>query len=630
MPPASAWRAGLGAWIEPGGARFRVWAPERRAVDLVLEGPGVRSVQALERGRDGHFGGFVAGAGAGQRYRYRLDGEGPYPDPASRFQPEGVHGPSEIVDPAGFAWSDAGWSGMPLDDLIVYELHVGAFTPAGTFAAVSERLPYLRDLGVTALELMPLGDFPGARNWGYDGVALFAPARCYGGPDDLRRLVDTAHRHGLGVLLDVVYNHFGPDGAYHGLFSRRYHDRRRRTPWGDALRLEGRDSAHVRDFFFENAAHWVGEYHFDGLRLDATHAFVEKGPRFFLAELRERLQAAFPARPPLLIAEDHRNLAHMVRPASAGGFGLDAVWADDFHHQVRRGLAGDSDGYYRDFSGSLSDLAETVRKGWFFCGQRSEHLGGPRGSDPHGLGPRRFVVCLQNHDQVGNRALGERLNQQIGPAAWRAASVLLLLSPLTPLLFMGQEWAAGTPFQFFTDHAPELGRLVTEGRRREFARFAAFSDPQARERIPDPQAASTFERSRLAWEELQEPAHARVLALYRALLALRRGQPALAAPDWEGFEAVAVEPGGLLLGRRAADGTRYVAALRMQGAGPLMTERLALNRGAPARPWELLLSTEDPAYCDDPRPIEADLGAAAPALHFARPGAAVLRTPAGG
>jgi maltooligosyltrehalose trehalohydrolase len=613
-------RGPLGATPEPGGVRFRIWAPERRQTEVCVETPGREAVHPLWRDADGFHGGLVAGLGPGDLYRYRLDGEGPFPDPASRFQPLGVHGPSEVVEPAAFAWSDAGWRGVPPEALVVYELHVGTFTPEGTFAGVAGRLPHLRDLGVTAVELMPLADFPGGRNWGYDGASLFAPARSYGRPDDLRRLVDEAHRLGLGVLLDVVYNHFGPDGAYAGAFSPHYFSKEHETPWGAAMNLDGPSSGPVRDFFVLNATRWLAEYHLDGLRLDATHALVDEGTRHFLAELQERVRAALP-RPVLLVAEDHRNLASLVRPEAEGGLGLDAVWADDFHHELRRLLAGDHEGYYADYEGRAAFVAAAVRDGWIFKGQRSEHFGGPRGTDPAGLEPRRFVFFLQNHDQVGNRALGERLHNQVDLATFRAATALLLCAPQTPLLFMGQEWAAPEPFLFFTDHEGGLGRLVTEGRRREFGRFSAFADPRRRERIPDPQAASTFERSRLDWARVEEEPHASTLRLHRALLRLRREEPLLRDAAGRTVRADPAGEDGLAV-ELAAEGRALLAVVRLRGAGTVDLRGLSPPGG---RAWEPVLTTEDPGFAAPPRPVALDLAGGGPRLSFARPGAVVLR-----
>jgi maltooligosyltrehalose trehalohydrolase len=623
------WRPSFGAWCEAAGARFRVWAPTTARVDVVIERPhGALLIQRLEHAPDGTHTGFVEGAGAGDCYRYRLDDAGPYPDPAARFQPNGVHGPSQIIDAQRFSWSDDGWRGVPLHELVAYELHVGTFTPAGTFAGASAQLSYLRDLGVTAIELMPIADFPGRWNWGYDGVCLFAPARCYGTPDELRRLVDHAHKLGLGVLLDVVYNHLGPDGAYAYVFSPYYFSKRHHTPWGDAVNLDGPHSDMVRAFFIENALHWVHEYHLDGLRLDATHALFDDSPRPFLAELAASLRDSVSGREVLLIAEDRRNLARIVRPQADAGWGFDAVWADDFHHQLRRRLAGDNEGYYRDYSGSAADLATTLRQGWFYCGQHSLHFGGPRGTDPNSLAPRQFVISLQNHDQIGNRALGERLHHQIDLAAYRAATVLLLCAPETPLLFMGQEWAASAPFLYFTDHQPELGRLVTEGRRREFAAFSAFTDPLARARIPDPQDPTTFQRSRLDWSNVTEP-HASILRLYRAVLALRRSEPALQSATWSGFEVSPVGAAGLIL-RRTAAASVLVVAVQLSGAGVLPLVQggtaagLELDR---AREWKPVLTTEDTAFSPDPKAIRLDLLNAIPTASFERAGAVILSVP---
>ena len=475
----------LGARPSPDGVRFRVWAPDKKAIDLVIMAgePEPRVIPLAKQG-DGVFEVFVPGLAAGARYRYQIDGEGPYPDPASRYQPEGVHGPSQVIDPARFAWTDGGWRGVAAADLVIYELHVGTFSPEGTFDGVTRRLPDLARLGVTAIELLPVADFPGRRNWGYDGVDLFAPTRCYGTPDDLRRLVDQAHRLGLAVLLDVVYNHLGPDGNYLAQFAPDYFSAQHRTPWGPAINLDGPGSAHVRAFFFENAIHWLREFHIDGLRLDATHRFFDDSPRHFLTELTAVVHESIGERTIHLIAEDARNLATLVRPVAEGGWGLDGIWSDDFHHELRRYLVGDFEGAFRDFRGSVLDLVRTINRGWLFEGAYSIHRGYFRGTDPTGLAPRSFVFYIQNHDRIGNRALGERLNQQVDAATYRAAGALLLTTAATPLLFMGQEWAASAPFVFFTDHPEELGRLVHESRMQEFRDYAAFVDPAQRDGNP--------------------------------------------------------------------------------------------------------------------------------------------------
>jgi maltooligosyltrehalose trehalohydrolase len=620
---------------------FRVWAPRARRLEVILEktakAVGAQTPEvSMVKANDGTFTAVAPGVAAGDRYRYRVDGQGPYPDPASRFQPEGVHGRSEIVDPKSFRWSDANWRGVELDDLVIYELHVGTFTPAGTFAAVIDHLDQLVELGVTAIELMPVADFPGNRNWGYDGVDLFAPARCYGSPEDLRRLVDTAHGRGLAVLIDVVYNHLGPDGNYLGVYSPYYFSKRHPTAWGAALNLDGEHSAMVRAFFIENALHWINEYHFDGLRLDATHALVDEGARHFLAELSAAVHNSVTDRRVLLIAEDHRNLATLVKPEDEGGWGLDAVWADDLHHQVRRLLAGDHQGYYRDYAGTVADLAETIRKGWFYTGQHSVNWNEPRGTDPDEIPPRRFLYCLQNHDQIGNRALGERLHHQIDLAAYRAATALLLCAPATPLLFMGQEWAASTPFLFFTDHHERLGRRVTEGRRNEFKNFSAFSNPEARHRIPDPQAESTFRSSKLIWEEMNREPHASVRRLYQVLLHLRRADTALRAADRASCEVTTFDESAILLIRRSplelgaltqsrSPGPTVLVMVQLLGVGTVDLHKHSAARTLEGRRWKTILTTEDDEFCTDPHRPEIELSGSSPVIRFLRPSAVVLR-----
>jgi maltooligosyltrehalose trehalohydrolase len=621
------WKPTLGAWRNGGKTYFRLWAPEARTVEAVRETKGAAELSLpLGRSADGFFEGSSSEFQPGDLYRYRIDGQGSYPDPASRWQPQGVHGPSQVVDAAAFGWTDAEWRGRRLEELVLYELHVGTFTPAGTLQAAAEKLPVLHDLGVTAVELMPVADFPGDRNWGYDGVALFAPARCYGTPDDLRRLVDEAHRIGLAVHLDVVYNHFGPDGAYHGVYSPYYFSRTHKSPWGAAVNFDGPQSAGVRKFFIENALYWIHEYHLDGLRLDATHAIVDTSGRHFLAELsdavRESLSAGSEAgRAVVVIAEDVRNLAWMVKPESEEGWGLDGVWSDDFHHEMRRFLAGDRDGYFEDFGGTAEEIAATARHGWFYSGQYAPFFGQERGSDPGGIPPQRFVFFLQNHDQVGNRALGERLNHQIDAAAYRAATALLLLLPETPLLFMGQEWAASAPFQFFTDHHAELGKRVTEGRRDEFRRFAAFADPETRRRIPDPQEPQTFERSRLDWEEREAEPHASTIRYYRSLLALRRSEAALNAGT--GLDIWELDADTLLLRRREATGGDLLAVIRLRGAGTVDLRGIPYAHIGLARRWRLLLTSEEAEFAPDAKPPRVD--ESGPAVEFARPGAALFR-----
>ncbi len=515
----------LGALPQAGDVLFRLWAPRHEHVDLLLEDDsGDEAAQELpmEAAGHGYFERFVEGARAGARYRYRPAGEGapsdPLPDPASRCQPEGVHGPSQVVDPAQYTWQSGTWTGRPQRELVFYELHVGAFTPEGTFDAARRKLRTLKELGITAVELMPVAAFPGERNWGYDPAAFFAPARAYGAPDDLRALVDAAHREGLAVFLDVIYNHFGPDGAYGAVFAP-FFTEKHHTPWGDAINLDDEGSAGVRHFFIQNALMWLEEYRIDGLRLDATFALYDDSETHFLAELSEAVDALSEESGfrRYLVAEDHRNLARVYRPRAEGGYGLDAGWIDDFHHQMRNLTAGDTAGYFSDFAGTTApDLARTLREGWFFSGQHSDYFGHARGTDPTLLSLDQFVFYIQNHDQIGNRPQGDRLTDDIGLPLYRAASALLLLAPQLPLVFMGQEWAAASPFQYFTDHNDELGRLVREGRRKEFEDFEGFAAD-----VPDPQSPETFQRSKLDWAEREQAPHAGMLRLYRELLHVR-------------------------------------------------------------------------------------------------------------
>ncbi|MDP9349313.1 MAG: malto-oligosyltrehalose trehalohydrolase [Gemmatimonadota bacterium] len=618
-----------GALPVEGGVAVRVWAPEHRTVEVVVYGPNEESLHPLAPEGDGYFSAVVEGLRPGARYRYRLDEGDTFPDPASRSQPEGVHGPSEVVDPAAFRWTDDGWRGIPLEEMVIYELHVGTATPEGTFDSLIERLDHVVELGATAVEIMPVAEFSGKHNWGYDGVDLYAPSSAYGGPEGLRRLVDAAHARGLAVILDVVYNHFGPEGNYlYAVTGGRFFTDRHKTPWGDAINYDGEGSRAVRDFVVRNAVHWAEEYHMDGLRLDATHAIIDDSPVHVLTEVVERVRATLPReRHFVFIAEDERNERRLITPVEEGGVGIDGVWADDFHHQMRRLTAGDSESYFADFSGTTEDVAATLRKGWFYEGQLSRNHGARRGAPAEGLAPPKFVHHIQNHDQVGNRAMGDRLSDAVPLPVYRAASALLLLSPYTPMLWMGQEWAASTPFQYFTDHPAELGKLVTEGRREEFGKFSAFSDPEMREKIPDPQSPETFRRSKLRWEEVAEAPHAGILALYRELLMLRCTHPALRERARESFTAAAFGEQVLVLRRSAPDGSALLLVCSL-GEGA----RLELS-GQETRPpvgpgWELLLSTEEGRFGGE----EGEVAHLSPdgVLELRGAGAVLLRAAGGG
>ncbi len=577
------WKMRSGANLIGDGCRFDVWATNASYVDVEL----IRDVETtwhpMEPAGDGRFSTTLDFAVAGDRYRFRLNGEQTYPDPYSRFQPEGVHGPSEVVDPASFEWGDSDWPGLSPDGLMIYELHVGAMTPEGTFAALEERLPYLRDLGVNAIEVMPVAQTPGSRNWGYDGVDLFAPNHNYGRPDDFRHLVDAAHRHGLGVILDVVYNHLGPEGAYLSAYSSDYFTERHQTPWGAGLNWDGEGSEWVRQLAIDNACHWIAEYHIDGLRLDATHAIIDDSDTHIVQELTAKSREVAGDRSIVVFAEDERHDIGRARPVERGGEGLDGVWADDFHHEVRVLLTNAHESYYAHYEGTTEDIALTVNRGFEMIDEGHRR---PDESDPASA----FVFCIQNHDQVGNRPFGDRLHHEINLDRYRVASALLLAAPETPLLFMGQEFAASTPFLFFTDHPEELGKLVTEGRRREFAGFKAFDHARMRETIPDPQAESTFLASKLDWSETET--HAGTLALYRELLRLRRDDPVLSVNDRRQTDAFAASAQVVVIHRWNGAEHRVLVANFGQ-AVEMPSDWLERVEGGPDARWELLLSTDE-------------------------------------
>jgi len=493
---------------------FAVWAPRARGVELFLR----NARHEMTRDNRDWFRLEVDDAVVGEPYGFCLDGGPPRPDPRSQSQPDGVHGLSRTVDHQSFEWHDQGWRGISLRGSILYELHIGTFTPQGTFDAAIERIPHLVDLGIDAIELLPVAEFSGTRGWGYDGVDLFAPHQSYGSVDGLKRLVDACHRSGIGVVLDVVYNHLGPAGNYLNEFGPYFSDHHQ-TNWGDAVNFDGPGSEEVRAFVIDNALMWLRDYHIDGLRIDAVHAIVDESAHHILEELAVEVDvlAAHTRRPLFLIAESDLNDPVFVRSRDAGGYGMDAVWADEWHHALHSALTGERAGYYEDF-GTLELLAKALRQAWVHDGTWSQYRQRHHGQPITGLAGHRFVVCTQNHDQIGNRAAGERSTALMNDGRLRVAAALLLTAPFTPMLFQGEEWGAGAPFLYFTDHEdPDLGRAVSEGRRREFAPFGWKPED-----VPDPQSWSTFERSRLDWSELDRAPHRSLHAWYSQLIALRR------------------------------------------------------------------------------------------------------------
>jgi malto-oligosyltrehalose trehalohydrolase len=506
---------------DDGTVRFSLWAPAQKEVGLRLAGRAGDLL--LEREKFGWHSLVTEAATAGSLYQFVLSDGLAVPDPASRFQPRDVHGPSEVIDPRQYQWHDADWRGRPWHEAVIYELHVGCFTAAGNYDGVRERLGDLANLGITAIELMPLADFPGRRNWGYDGVLPFAPDSSYGHPKQLKALIDAAHAVGIMVLLDVVYNHFGPDGNYLSLYAPQFFTERHHTPWGAAINFDGSGSRTVRDYFIHNALYWLTEFHFDGLRFDAVHAILDDSPTHILAELAQRVRTALPGRAVHLVLENEHNEASLLERSPGGEPPLyNAQWNDDVHHVLHVAATADSEGYYEDYIGRTRLLGRALAEGFAFQGEPMPYRGAPRGEPSAQLPPSAFIAFLQNHDQIGNRALGERITALASQSAIRAVTAVYLLLPQIPMIFMGEEWQCPQPFLFFCDFDQELGVKVLEGRRAEFARFEAFRDESARAQIPDPRAEDTFRASQIDWTGLTYPDASAAFVRYRELLAVRR------------------------------------------------------------------------------------------------------------
>ena len=569
-------------FVDEDVVRFRLWAPKARHVDLLLDD---RLVNPMPAVGDGWFELIQNSCRPGSLYKFQIDGGARVPDPASRFQPADVHGPSEVIAAGAFDWQDGQWLGRPWEETVLYELHVGTFTPQGTFSGVEQKLDYLVELGVTAVELMPVADFPGARNWGYDGVLPFAPDAQYGGPEDLKHLIQSAHAKGLMMFLDVVYNHFGAEGNYLHEYAPQFFTDRHRTPWGKALNFDGPDSRPVREFFVHNALYWLSEFHFDGLRLDAVHAIVDNSSPSVLIELAETVRSRIDRRRQIhLVLENDDNCAsYLKRAASGRPNSYSAQWNEDIHHSLHVAITGEHDGYYADYADcAVQHLERCLRDGFDYQGQPSGFREGRRRGEPCAdLPPTAFVSFLQNHDQVGNRAFGERIVKLAEPQALRAAMATLLLAPSPPLLFMGEEFGANTPFLFFCDFEPGLAKAVTEGRRNEFARFT-LGDWREPSGIPDPSAKETFERSKLNWQSLHQTEHTEWLEFYRHLLRLRRWE--IASRPWRAVtgEFRAFECQGLLAQWRA-DSTTLTLITNLSGG---------VLRAIPRPPGDLLYCSE--------------------------------------
>jgi len=493
-------------------------APEPRDVRLVIEGRGLRQELPMNREPDGYYSTVVSGTGDGDLYRFWLDGE-LAADPASRFQPDGPFGPSQVIDPSRYAWSDHAWRGVPADRRVVYEMHVGTFTPEGTWRSAIQKLPLLADVGITVLEVMPVAEFPGRFGWGYDGVFPYAPTRLYGSADDFRAFVDAAHTRGLAVILDVVYNHLGPDGCVFHRFAKQYFTDKYDNEWGDALNFDRQDAAAAREYWSWNGAYWIDEFHLDGLRLDATQSIFDDADGHVLGEISARAREAARGRPVYLVAENEPQHVRMVRPLDQGGYGLDALWNDDFHHTAVVAITGRREAYYSDHHGTPQELVSAAKHGYLFQGQRYAWQKKPRGTSTRGLSPASFVNFLENHDQVANSGDGSRLRLRTSPGRYRAMTALMLLMPGTPMLFQGQEFGASTPFLYFADHNPELAAAVRKGRAEFVRQFPSIATPEMQERLPAPDDEQTFRRCTLDWSEFDR--HETWRRLHHDLIALR-------------------------------------------------------------------------------------------------------------
>lgn len=596
MPNHSRRRLPVGAEMTDNGVRFRVWAPERHQVEVVWDSqkrPGL----PLTRQDEGYFSGTLDHVGGPLDYWLKLDGQADLlPDPASRFQPQGPLGPSRVVDPSTYSWNDGAWQGIGPSDQVLYEMHVGTLTPQGTWAAALAELPALAELGVTVLEVMPIAEFHGDFGWSYDGANLFAPTRLYGEPDDVRRFVDEAHRLGLGVILDVVYNHLSSVGEkLLRPFAAQYVSTRHKSDWGASLNFDGEQSGPVREFFLANARYWIEEFHFDGLRIDATQAFHDQSKTHILKELVREARRAAGDRQVLIIGENEPQRAELLRPEDQGGFGFDAMWNDDFHHSGSVRLTGRREAYYNDYLGTADELIATVRWGYLFQGQRYAWQDNPRGTPALDRPATQFVNFLENHDQLANSLTGERLHQRTSPGRYRAMTALLLLAPQTPLLFQGQEFGASTPFLYFNDAPADQADLVRAGRAEFLRQFPSLASPEIQARLPDPCSAACFRRSQLDPAERQSHAHA--LDLHRDLLRLRREDPVLSLHDASRVHGIRLSDDALMLRYLgdAEDNTRLLVInfgceLRLASiANPLVAPPVGMR-------WEIQWSSEETCY----------------------------------
>ncbi len=582
----------LGAYVVEGGVQFRVWAPKAESIDVVFE---KGHTQSLERDERGYFSGIVSHACPGMTYRFRLDEGKDYPDPCSRFQPQGPHGPSQIVDSAAYRWRDHEWSGVHMAGQVIYELHIGAFTEEGTFDAAIRELDSLKRLGITLVEVMPIAEFSGRWNWGYDGVCLFAPSRMYGDYDAFKRLVDAAHEKGLGVILDVVYNHFGPDGSYLSVFSDDYVTDRYPNEWGQALNFDGPGAEGMREFVVQNACYWIEEFHLDGLRIDATHAIYDASERHILADLSTEARRAAGGRSIVLIAENEAQNIRAVRPVEQGGWGLDAIWCEDFHHVSRVAATGRSEAYYTDYRGTSQEFLSSLKRGFLYQGQRYHWQRKARGTVVDREPAGSFVFFIQNHDQIGNTLTGNRLHTLTSPGRYRVLTAINLLAPQTPLLFMGQEYGASTPFLYFVDFAGhEIGPKVRQGRQDFLGQFPSYASDEAQKSMFDPNDPMTFERSKL--DRAERAAHGSLYRLYRDLLRLRREDLVFSAQSRDKLDGAVLNQEAFAVRYFEETGYDRLVVVNLGADLHFVPAPEPLLAPRPNGYWALLWSSDHPQY----------------------------------
>lgn len=588
--------------LNKGEAHFRVWAPVAKTVEVVLDDDRIVPLQREEHGyHSGH-----AAAAAGTRYRYRLNGDAPYPDPVSRFQPQGPHGPSQIVDPNAFSWTDGKWTGVPLDRVVLYEMHIGTFTRQGTWRAAAEQLNELAALGITLLEVMPVAEFPGRFGWGYDGVNFFAPTRLYGEPDDFRFFVDRAHSLGVGVILDVVYNHFGPDGNYLKRFAPDYFTDRYQNEWGEAINFDGPNCQPVREFFLANARYWIDEFHLDGLRLDATQQIFDESSEPIVREVAKAVRAAAQGRITYVVAENETQVTDLVRPIEAGGSGFDGVWNDDFHHTAMVTLTGKKSAYYSDYNGTPQELLSAMKWGFLYQGQRYAWQKRRRGTPGLDVPPARFVTFLQNHDQVANSGRGLPLPALTSPGRLRAMTAYWLLGPGTPMLFQGQEFGSARPFLYFAEHKPDLAKLVAVGRHKFLTQFPELGLPATAALLADPADPATFEQCRLDFGDRVK--NAGLYQMHRDLLTLRRMDPVFRAIKPRGFDGAILDEQAFVM-RYFGDGEDRLVVVNCGRDLTLESCPEPLLAPRYKKKWSLLWTSDDVAYGGyGTREPETDLG----------------------